>query len=78
VVGATGHVSPGDIRRIRELAGQDVVFLIPGVGSQGGDAKKVLSSAGENALVNASRSINYGGDPKKSAKELSELLNGCR
>ncbi|MBK6948944.1 MAG: orotidine-5'-phosphate decarboxylase [Haliscomenobacter sp.] len=58
VVGAT---HPNDLRQIREEA-PDYIFLVPGVGAQGGDLN-AISHAGLNAgrglLVNASRSILY-------------------
>lgn len=76
VVGAT---HPEELAQIRQLAA-DYFFLVPGVGAQGGDLKKV-AMAGMNAscglLVNSSRSIIYAsnGDDfaEQAANEASSL-----
>lgn len=64
VVGAT---HPKELRRIRTLA-PDVPFLIPGVGSQGGDLEASVRygcvSQGRGAVINASRSILYASSGK--------------
>ena len=60
VVGATRLV---EMKKIRELA-PDQFFLVPGVGAQGGDLKKVCECGFNNncgLLVNSSRSIIYAG-----------------
>lgn len=58
VVGAT---YPQDIARARELAGDDVTILIPGVGTQGGDleasVKNAQNSGGGGFLINVSSGI---------------------
>jgi orotidine-5'-phosphate decarboxylase len=64
VVGAT---APDELRAVRELV-PDMAFLVPGIGSQGGDVEAVLgdgparageaaSLAGGGLLVNVSRGI---------------------
>ena len=59
VVGAT---RPEYIYELRKISGK-MPFLIPGVGTQGGDLEKTLISADDNSkipyLINASRSILY-------------------
>lgn len=75
VVGATGHVSEKDVRAIRRIIGPDRVFLIPGVGAQKGDARKVLKVAGENVLINVGRDIIYSENPKlRAQKYRAEFL----
>jgi len=82
VVGATRD--PARIGQIRRVA-PDVPFLIPGVGAQGGDMKSVLSAAGRNVLINASRSILYAtkdrkdvpATARKSAETLVEEMRAC-
>lgn len=74
VVGATGHVTKADIRVIRRIAGDDKVLLIPGVGTQKGDIRKVLSTAGQNIIVNVGRDIIYSEDPGNRAREYSNKL----
>ena len=58
VVGAT---QSGDLKRMRELL-PGRVFLIPGIGAQGGDLDSVLQNAVDSAetpniLINSSRGI---------------------
>jgi len=73
VVGATGHVAADEIRAIRAAAGSDKIFLIPGVGAQKGDPKKVIESGG-NVLINVSRDVIYSESPWEKAKEYTELF----
>jgi len=75
VVGATGHVTEGDIKVIRRIAGADKVFLIPGIGAQKGNVTKVLKSAGENILINVGRDIIYHENPKGKAEEYYAMLS---
>lgn len=77
VVGAT---HPNELRVIRELA-PDLPFLIPGVNTQGGDAKSVVQNgmghSSGGILVNASRSILYasgGRDFADAARRATEAL----
>jgi len=55
VVGAT---FPGEMARVRQEH-PDLLFLVPGVGAQGGTIKEVLDAAGEGLLIAASRSLLY-------------------
>lgn len=56
VVGAT---HPEEITEIREYC-QDNMFLIPGVGAQGGDIEAVIKSNGNSpAMINVSRGVIY-------------------
>lgn len=60
VVGAT---APKEMAEIRELVGDEMVFLVPGLGAQGGDAeatvKAGINSSGTGLIINSSRSILY-------------------
>jgi len=62
VVGAT---YPQELAEIRQLVGDDMVFLVPGLGAQGGDAeatvKAGLNRAGTGLIINSSRQIIYAG-----------------
>ena len=78
VVGATGHVSENDIRLIREMVGQDKVFLVPGVGAQKGDPEKVIKAGGKNVLINVGRDVIYTNNPSGKAKEYTNMLNKIR
>jgi orotidine-5'-phosphate decarboxylase len=60
VVGAT---SPVELSGIREIAGDNIPILIPGVGAQGGDLETAFDMGGnkakEMAIINVSRSVIY-------------------
>ena len=78
VIGATGHVTEGDIRTIRARAGEDKLFLIPGIGAQKGDAEKVIKTAGKNILINVGRAIIYSENPAEKAGEYNKAFNNLR
>jgi len=78
VIGATDHVTEEDIRKTRDLAGDDKIFLCPGIGAQGGDAEKILKNAGENILINVGRAIIFDEKPEEKAKEFRDLINRFR
>ncbi|MFW9922055.1 MAG: orotidine 5'-phosphate decarboxylase [Candidatus Thorarchaeota archaeon] len=78
VVGATGHVTESDIEHIRKLAGNEPIMLIPGIGQQQGDLKKVILHGGDNILLNVSRGILYSDDIEKTAREYNEAFNEVR
>jgi len=77
-----GATAPEELRRIRELAGPDMLLLIPGVGAQGGSAEHAIrfgaNPNGDNAVVNSSRGILYSGDPGGAAADLRDELNRFR
>ncbi len=73
VVGAT---EPGHLSRLRELMPHSI-FLVPGVGAQGGLAADLGPALGEHpasVLVTASRSIAGAPDPAVAANELRAEL----
>ena len=85
VVGAT---YPDEARRLRLLA-PDRLFLMPGVGSQGGDGaaavRAALDARGGGVLLAASRSVTYasrGPDfelaAARAARALKDLANQAR
>lgn len=73
VVGATSD----SIKRIVKITkGKDVPFLVPGIGSQGGDLDMVLSALKDDLLIhriNASSSIAYAYE-KKGGKPVDAAL----
>ncbi len=84
VVGATDAVAA---RRIREVAGDECHFLVPGIGAQGGSLEEILPAAknsrGRGLLINASRSITFasrGADFVEAAaleaERLATAMNG--
>ncbi len=73
VVGAT---EPRHLVRLRELMPR-AIFLIPGVGAQGGRVEDLGSALGDSpasVLVTASRSIADAPDPAEAAGELRAAL----
>ena len=60
VVGAT---YPDELKLIRDILGEDILILIPGIGKQGGDVEKTVrygtNSNSEMAIINSSRGIIY-------------------
>ncbi len=86
VVGAT---YPKELAEIRQLLGDDVVFLVPGLGTQGGDAEQTVK-AGLNkdktgVIINSSREVLYASSDsdfadaaRKKATELRDEINSYR
>jgi orotidine-5'-phosphate decarboxylase len=73
VVGAT---EPQHLGRLRELM-PDSVFLLPGVGAQGGRPEELGAAFGHrpaSAIVTASRSIAAADDPGEAAEKLREAV----
>ncbi|MEQ8352021.1 MAG: orotidine-5'-phosphate decarboxylase [Leptospiraceae bacterium] len=80
VVGATRD--PGELEKVRTLA-PGMIFLVPGVGSQGGDLHQVMKMAGKDVLINSSRSILYASHNKsdlvqKARAEAMSLVEQMR
>ncbi len=72
VVGAT---YTDDLKKVREIVGE-MIILVPGVGSQGGDVEKTikagLNSQKSGLIVNASRSIIYASSKEDFAQKARE------
>lgn len=75
VVGAT---YPDEMRQIRESAG-DMTFLVPGIGSQGGDVDAVVEAGlnrfGKGLIISASRSVIFAADPAAAAQSLRDQIH---
>ena len=78
VVGAT---YPDELAEIRQLAGDNLVFLVPGIGAQGGDVeatvKAGVNSAGRGIIINSARDIIYasnGEDFAEAAKVRAQAV----
>jgi orotidine-5'-phosphate decarboxylase len=63
VVGAT---YPPELAEVRAIAGQEMVFLVPGVGTQGGSVEQTLKAGlnakGEGLIISSSREIIFASD----------------
>lgn len=86
VVGAT---YPKELKKIRLILGDNIPFLIPGVGKQGGDVEKTVkygtNSNGNMAIINSSRGIIYAGSnedfalkSREKTKKLRDEINRFR
>lgn len=78
VVGATW---PEQLREVRAIVGDQVPFLVPGVGAQGGDVRAVVSNArnrdGDGLVISSSRAILYastGDDYAEAAANAARTL----
>jgi orotidine-5'-phosphate decarboxylase len=73
VVGAT---YPNELKKIREILGEEIPILIPGIGVQGGDIQKTVlngtNSDGKMAIIVSSRSIIYAGIDKNYKDKIRE------
>lgn len=78
VVGAT---YPDEMRQLRTLA-PETIFLVPGLGAQGGDVAAVvaagLDAQGGGLMLSASRSILQADDPAAAARSLRDEINAAR
>ncbi len=75
VVGATNDAS--QTKKIRDLTGSRTMFLVPGVGAQGGDAAGILKLGG-NALINVGRGVFGASVPAMAAREYRDSFNQHR
>jgi uridine monophosphate synthetase len=78
VIGAT---FPDVLARVRAIA-PDMWFLLPGVGSQGGDleasVRAGLDARGGGVTVNVSRAVYGAADPGAAARELRDRIEVAR
>ena len=70
------------MQRVRALVGDKIIFLVPGIGAQGGDEKLTVEagkdSHGRGMMINSSRGIIYADNPAKAARDLREKINQYR
>lgn len=78
VVGATW---PTQIKQIRKVAPK-MTFLVPGIGTQGGDLKKTLQNGltkdQKGLIISSSSGIIYANNPRISAQTLRDEINRYR
>lgn len=73
-----GATHPEELKRVREIVGE-MVLLVPGVGTQGGNIDQVLNnenSHGLDMIINASRSIAQAINPRESARQIQMVTQG--
>jgi orotidine-5'-phosphate decarboxylase len=76
VVGLTGFVKDTYIKNIQKIVGDRVVFLLQGIGPQGGQADKIRCA--RNPLVSLGRAVIYSDDPRKAVKGYHDILKKYR
>lgn len=73
VVGAT---YPTEMKEIRQIVGDDISFLVPGVGSQGGDIEATVragvTAAGDGLIINSARGIIFA----SGKEDFAEVARG--
>ncbi len=76
VIGAT---YPNELKRVRKIVGDEIWFLVPGIGAQGADIKKTVlagqNSYGAGMIINSSRGIIFAKNPGAEAQKLRDLIN---
>jgi orotidine-5'-phosphate decarboxylase len=72
VVGLTCFVEDAYIKNIQETVGDKVVFLLQGIGSQGGQADKIRYV--KNPLVSLGRVVIYADDPRRAVKGYHDII----
>ena len=74
VVGAT---YPQEMKQIRQIVGPDLVFLVPGVGQQGGSVVEVMKNGatapGRGVIISEGRSIIFATNTPNFAVKAGEL-----
>ncbi|MFW6121172.1 MAG: orotidine-5'-phosphate decarboxylase, partial [Petrotogales bacterium] len=79
VVGAT---YPNELKIIRNILGEQVPILIPGIGKQGGDVEYTVKNGTNNkremAIINSSRSIIFAGNNKNFSQASRERALSLR
>lgn len=82
----TGATHPEELAAVRQAVGQEVIFLIPGIGKQGGDlAATLAANANGPAVINVSSSVIYASSGPdfaeaagQKAEELRDQINAIR
>jgi len=74
--GAFGLVAPATrperVKKIREIIGDELAIISPGVGAQGGKASDVIAAGADWVIVG--RSIYNAESPKEAAREIAEEI----
>lgn len=69
-----GATYPHELEKIRQIVGDEMWLLIPGVGAQGGDVGQAVRAAsnsrGTGMIINSSRAIISSPDPRKATALL--------
>ncbi len=78
VIGAT---HPEELQKIRTIA-KDMIFLVPGIGAQGGDLENTLKNGlrtdKKGLIISSSRGIIFADSPRAEAQKLRDEINSFR
>ena len=72
VVGLTCFVKDEHIKNIQKVVGDKVVFLLQGIGPQGGQANKIRYA--NNPLVSLGRAVIYSDNPRETVKKYHDIF----
>ncbi|UCC58367.1 MAG: orotidine 5'-phosphate decarboxylase [Candidatus Bathyarchaeum sp.] len=72
VIGLTGFVEDEHIKSIQKFVGDRVVFLLQGIGPQGGEAQKIKHAI--NPLVSLGRAVIYSDNPQETVKRYHRIF----
>jgi orotidine-5'-phosphate decarboxylase len=82
VIGAPSkknHVTEAEIRTIHHYLKPEQLVLMPGIGTQGGEAKLILDIFGANRVIaNVGSGIMFAKDQIAEAKMYRDTLNSLR
>jgi orotidine-5'-phosphate decarboxylase len=76
VVGLTCFVKDEYIKKIQDITGDKVVFLLQGIGPQGGQVNKIRYVT--NPLISLGRAVIYSKNPKKTILNYHNILKKYR
>jgi len=76
VVGLTGFVKSEYIKNIQRIVGDRVVFLMQGIGPQGGDSTNIKYVT--NPLVSLGRAVIYSDNPREAVKKYYDMFKSIR
>ena len=75
VVGAT---YPQELAKVRQIVGDDMPILVPGIGAQGGELEATVRAGKRHMLINSSRGIIFaspGLDFHRAARDAAQKLH---
>lgn len=72
VVGLTNYVRTEYIRNIQEIVGDSAVFLLQGIGPQGGKIQKIKNIT--NPLISLGREVIYSRNPREKVRSYLDLF----
>lgn len=73
VVGTTGHIKEEDLKSIiEEISGK--IILSPGIGTQGGEMKKIMEVFRNDVIFNVGRAIIYNKNPLNVLKQYNDNI----